>query len=452
MRSPHLNISLRVVMAGLVGLIAIMAGGSLWVLRSTQGRLAHLEASESVVQRGRSIVAHLASHPIVRTSMVDNQDWSQLSRQLDALHTLEDGLQYVSISKDGVTVFHEQTGELRAGEVTLDPVFAEMQKDVRMTKRMLSVGNDLIPVVVFAAQWKGSDGTVGQIEIALRKDTLAREEDAVVQTIAMMFRASMATVVVAFAICVLLIVWLMKRDAQREEQRRTQEHFAFAGVLANGIAHDFRNPMSSLRLDVQMLEKEVEKGEAGDSTRMVELSKRAKATVDRMDRVFNEFLFMSRPPSGDVDRVDVTRSVRNCMLVLEPRLEQANIDIRVNCHEGPICVLADEAPLSRAILNIMTNAVQFSEAGDSICVSVRQDNDYAEIEIEDSGPGIEDGEKEHIFEMFVSGRPDGTGLGLFLAKAAVENCGGSIVAANTAGGGARFTMRIPLAGGAEHIK
>ena len=77
-------------------------------------------------------------------------------------------------------------------------------------------------------------------------------------------------------------------------------------------------------------------------------------------------------------------------------------------------------------------------------VSTRREDGYAVVVIEDEGTGIPEPDKNRIFDMFVSGKPDGVGLGLYLAKAAVENCGGSIMAENRTEGGARFVIKLPL--------
>jgi signal transduction histidine kinase len=99
--------------------------------------------------------------------------------------------------------------------------------------------------------------------------------------------------------------------------------------------------------------------------------------------------------------------------------------------------------LKRALINVLTNAKQASPSGGTVTVSTRREDGYAVVVIEDEGPGIPEPEKNRIFDMFVSGKPGGVGLGLYLAKAAVESNRGKITAENRVEGGARFVIRLP---------
>jgi signal transduction histidine kinase len=252
-------------------------------------------------------------------------------------------------------------------------------------------------------------------------------------------------VVVSFGICAALVVRLMQREARRERRRRREEHLAFAGVLADGIVHDFRNPMSSVRLDAQMLAKEAERQPAPATERVRELAGRIRHTVDRMDKVFQEFLYMSRPPSDERERVDLEACLRDCLAVLAPRFEQAGLKVETELATPGLAVLAYPAALQRALLNVLTNAEQFSPPGGAVRIRAAAAGDTAVLEVMDAGPGIPAADRERIFEMFYSTRPGGTGLGLFLAKTAIERCGGAIEATNGPAGGACFHIRLPLA-------
>jgi two-component system sensor histidine kinase HydH len=298
--------------------------------------------------------------------------------------------------------------------------------------------------VVFARQVPGEDSRPRVVEIALRKDTVEREEKAPASAIASMFKVSLATVGVAFAFCVLLVAWMMRRETLREAQRRQEEHLAFAGVLANGIVHDFRNPMSSLRLDVQMLQREAAKGGESRLPRMAELAERVRNTIDRMDKVFQEFLYVSHPGSDQREAVDLAACVHDCLSILAPRFENAGVRAEVEPHE-PLTVQAHRNSLQRAIVNVLTNAEQFSKKGDAVTIRMRREGLHAILEVLDQGPGVPESQQKQIFDMFVSSRPGGTGLGLFLARTAVERCGGTIRVTNRPEGGACFRIDLPLA-------
>ena len=216
-------------------------------------------------------------------------------------------------------------------------------------------------------------------------------------------------------------------------------------ILRAAIIHDVRNPMSSLRLDVQMLEKEAEKGRAGQSNRLIELAERARRTMDRVDLVMREFLYVSKPEPAAQELVDVNACVRDCLDLLGPRFERLGVHVRMDLAADPLEVMGFGVALKRAVINVLTNAKQASLQGATVHVRTAKAGAYADIEVRDEGPGIPRSDLKRIFGMFVSGRPEGVGLGLSLAKAAVESCGGTISAGNAPAGGARFVIRLPLA-------
>ncbi|OGV58153.1 MAG: hypothetical protein A2283_21345 [Lentisphaerae bacterium RIFOXYA12_FULL_48_11] len=444
-KSANIRISLTLVTALLVCVVAALAGTSLWLLSTTHNQHAHATATRAVLEQGKLITARIADQPIVRSASPDDPGWKQFSRLVNGLHTLENGLQYVSVTKDGVTVFHEQMTAIDEElPSTSSNSPTNLAGQITLSRRILKVGKETVPVVVFNSVFNGDDGKVRTVEIALRKDTVGREEETAATAIASMFKVSLATTLISFTICVILVVWMMQREIKREKIRREQEHFVFAGVLANGIAHDFRNPMSSLQLDIQMIEKAIARGEKDAPERISQLAKRAVNTMNRMDKVFKEFMYLSKPVSDNPVRINLNECIRESVEMLTANYEQAGVRIDQKIEKENIEVLADQTSIRRAIVNILTNALQFSKKGDTVSISISTSGHNALIDIADQGPGIAKSEHRKIFEMFVSTRPGGTGLGLFLAKTAIERAGGNIKVLDIQGG-ACFRITIPVA-------
>jgi len=444
MRNRRINLPLTLITALLVILIAGLAGGTLVLLRRMHARSTHTAAAETVIRQGQAMVARLSSQPSVTATGGEETDWSEFSRLIRNLHSIADGLQYVSVTRNDVVVFHEQT-RLLDGSPQPEPE-SHPTGTVDMRREVLHVGDDVIPVVVFTTALQGPGDDQTSVSVALRKDTVNREEEAAETAMTSMFRLTLLTVVVSFAICVILVVWMMRREVKREALRREEEHLAFSGMLANGIVHDFRNPMSSMRLDVQMLHRETERGAEARPERMRDLSERVRNTLDRMDKVFQEFLYVSRPDRDDRATIDLVTCIRDSLEMLVPRFEQADVGSRVNAPTEPIHILAYEGSLRRALVNVLTNAEQFSPPGEIVEVSVSTTHDAAIVEVSDRGPGVPKHKRKQVFDMFVTERPEGTGLGLFLAKAAIERSGGTIEIAETADArGTCVRIRLPLA-------
>jgi len=443
--SPQWRMTLLTV--ALVLLIATAAGAALWMLHLVYHRSAQFSAARSVRETARLITTEIANHPAARSSGDDKTDWRDFSRLIRSFHKIEGGLQEVSVAHEGVIVFQEQVGAFENAGVP-SPVAAQPPADpadVRIGRELLVAGNRTLPLITFMSDVPCADGKTNRIKIGIKRDAVLRQQSTPAGVMTDMFRVSLAVVVAAFSVCAALVVWMMRRDAAVEKKRRLMEHLTFAGTLANGIAHDFRNPMSSLRLDVQMLRKEAARETGAISTpRIVELSARAIGTIDRMDKVFQEFLFLSKPSAAANERIGLDVCIRDCTDLLASRFEQAGVKLSLEPAGEGVAVVCSPSALKRALVNVLTNALQFSTAGGEVTVRAFANRGNAVIEVLDHGPGIPPADMKRVFEMFVSGRPGGTGLGLALARTAVENCGGSIEAENRAGGGACFRISLPL--------
>jgi len=425
----------------LVSLIAALAGGTLLLLRRMHDRAAQQAAAETVIQRGRTMVSHLISQAPADAAMPE-LDWAGFSAFVRNLHAVEKGLQYVSVARDGIVVFHEQTSMPGSPEIPPPEV---SPAEVVMRRELLQAGDRQVPVVVFAATAGSNDAL--HVEVALRKEIVSREVQTAGTAISSMFRLSLLTVCIAFGLCVVLVVLMMRREMRHEALRTEQEHLAFSGMLANGIVHDFRNPMSSLKLDAQMLHREVEKGAQSRPARVTELATRIRQTLDRMDDVFKAFLFASRPDSAERTSVDIAACIQQAVDTLASRLERDNIRTDFQVPAPPVTVNVFAASLRRALVNILNNAIAFSPAGGAvITIRVSTAGGSVTVEIADQGPGIPPADRQRVFDMFMTTRPEGTGLGLFLAKAAIERSGGTIsVADSPPGTGARIRMTLPAA-------
>ncbi len=306
MRAQHYKVSLTVLTALLVLLIAGLAGGSLWLLRRTHNQTVRDDAAQRVLQQGRLMTAHLALQLARMDSKSESRGWEELSRQVWSLHAIEDGLQYISVSEDGVTIFLEHTRHLETQSPRPEAVAVYAgARDVEMGRKIITLGGESVPVVVFSKTFTPKGGIPCTVEVAIRKDTVEREVSPPAAAITRMFRLSLMTVLVSFGCCALLVVWMMRREEAREAQRREEEHLAFAGVLANSIVHDFRNPMSSMGLDVQMLEKETAESGRKRTERIHELAGRIGATLKRMDKVFEAFFYLSKPESETLELTDL---------------------------------------------------------------------------------------------------------------------------------------------------
>lgn len=434
--------SLLVLAGALVACIALLAAANLWVLQKMHSRSLHDTAAQSVLELGGELARNLAGHPAVQSSGRDPAGWSDFARLVNVLEGIEPALEYVSVNEGEVTLFHEVTGSTNG----LPPA-SGARDDVRVGRKLLATGEGVVPVLTFSARVAGTGGSPVTLQLAMRKDAVQQREEQAARMLRFMFILSLVTLGVALGLAVVLGGWVMLHELERQRRRRDEEHLAFAGLLADGIIHDVRNPMSSLRLDVQMMEKEAGRGTDCRIDRIAELASRARSTMDRVDLVMREFLYVSKPGAREPERFDVNACIRDCIDLLGPRFERAGVRLEVELAGVSLHVVGQSVGLKRAVINVLTNAKQATPAGRSVAVKSFLEGNRVVVSVEDEGPGVKQEDLKRMFEMFVSGRPDGIGLGLYLAKAAVENCGGTIEAENRAEGGARFVIRMPVGRG-----
>jgi signal transduction histidine kinase len=280
-------------------------------------------------------------------------------------------------------------------------------------------------------------------EATLKREAVGQEELTAQRLVSSLFVFSVATLVLSFSACALVLLVAVARERRREQRSRQEEHLAFSGVLANGILHDFRNPMSAVRLDAQMLGREMTRTDGFRPERVAELSSRIARTMDRMDKVFQEFLFLAKPADEKPEHVDIEQVVKECIDTLAPRVEQAGITVRTERQESLPAAAAFPFALRRALLNVLMNAIHFAPKGSEVTVVLSRNGKTVVTDVLDRGPGIPATLRKTIFDMFVTGRPEGTGLGLFLARTAIRRCGGDIHAHEREGGGADLRITLP---------
>jgi signal transduction histidine kinase len=425
--------------------LTALAVGTLWAAGKVHTGFVHADATLSVIRQAQQVVRSVLRELPRDWSHAEGELWPQMTRLVEFHHGAEPGLQAVTIRTNQVTVFQVQTAGLRGEDSAPERERQDPATNVfRISRRVLDLGAAEVPVVVCAATFVSPDGTHGDVEAAVRLATVGREERAAAGAIRAMLGLSLATAAAALSLSGLLLVWVLRREAVLQTQRRAEEHLAFSGVMANGIAHDFRNPMSSLRLDVQMLQREAGRAEPA-AARIGALAERVRHTLDRMDTVFRQFLFLSRPSAGELERVDLVECVHESATMLTPRFEDAGVTLRTESDAAHVPVQAHAAALRRSLVNLLVNAVEFAGSGKTVHVRSYVRGDRGVVDVTDDGPGVPRAHRRRIFEMFFTTRPGGTGLGLFLARAAVERCGGSLTLEESERGGARFRISLPLA-------
>ncbi|MGA3174206.1 MAG: PAS domain S-box protein [Syntrophorhabdales bacterium] len=211
-----------------------------------------------------------------------------------------------------------------------------------------------------------------------------------------------------------------------EQQLRESESLAHIGQLTTSLAHEIRNPLSSIKMSIQMLLK-TRKLSGGDR-RTMEISARE---IARLERVLAEMLDFARPVRLKLKAASIDEIIESCVEIVEPRIKEKNLIVGMRLGLGVPKALLDREKLEQAVINVLLNAIEALPEGGKIDIFTRcrkKEEPAIRVEISDDGPGVGAEDLPYIFDPFYSGKKKGTGLGLSNVKKIVEAHGGTVSA------------------------
>jgi signal transduction histidine kinase len=233
---------------------------------------------------------------------------------------------------------------------------------------------------------------------------------------------------------------------------------AFLGAVAGGLVHEIRNPLSTMNVTLQLLQEDFPAGEGDDrERRTARRLQTLRGEVRRLEDILDDFLRYAGIRRLALGNADLNRVLEEVLAFISPECARAHVDLSFYPdHRLPLMVL-DERLVKQAILNLLLNAVQAMEEmplaeGDGrrrarhLIVRTRLDDAHARVDVIDTGPGIPPEIAERVWEVYFSGRREGSGLGLPTARRIAEEHGGTIHFHSEPGKGTDFVLRLPLEG------
>ena len=239
---------------------------------------------------------------------------------------------------------------------------------------------------------------------------------------------------------------LDRLDASRSALVRS-EKLGLAGLMAARIAHDIRNPLASMKINTQLLEKSVGNRDPGTGIRNTEadLVNAVLHDIAQIETVIRDLIELSRPGEVTLVSADLNVVIRTVIKPLDGRMRHRKVKARLDLAESLPLVKIDTERFGQALLNLIVNAIDAMPGGGDLTIATSAEADRVIADIDDDGVGIDPAMLDRVFDPFVSTKPEGVGLGLVNAKAVIEGHGGQIQLSARQPRGTRARIVLPAA-------
>jgi signal transduction histidine kinase len=284
----------------------------------------------------------------------------------------------------------------------------------------------------------------GDVRVGVSTEAIDREIEALRRSLRIKVALVAALGVGLLVVGLFYSLHLIRKNRELEHARQSSERVAYRVNLGSGLAHEIRNPLNSMSMNLQMLGEELQGVPGLEGGEHVEMLRSMQGEIKRIANLIDVFLQYARPATPHFEVRDLNDVLNATARFLHADFRQSGVDLVLDLEPLLPSVEVDEAQLRQALLNILGNARQVMHPGGQVRVSSRAGmGGEIVIEIADTGPGIPVDTIEKIFEPFFSKRAGGTGLGLAIARQMVENHRGRIEVESQVGKGTTFRIRLP---------
>ena len=244
---------------------------------------------------------------------------------------------------------------------------------------------------------------------------------------------------------------LVVNSQPQDAAKAVQEKQLLLSRLLARLAHEIRNPLSSLDIHTQLLEEDVANAPPEVRARSVARFRIIRTEIERLNNLVKQFLSLAGRNSVNPQPVAIRPIVEHVCALLRPEAAAHAIEIASDVPEGLPDVVADADQLAQALVNLLLNGIQAvgRDGRVEVAAAVKVDERELLITVSDTGPGIEPDNVPTLFEPFFTTKEDGSGLGLWVVRQIAVAHDGSVDAANGTTGGAVFTLTLPLRRGEQ---
>ncbi|WP_412064237.1 sensor histidine kinase [Rhizobium sp. SYY.PMSO] len=232
--------------------------------------------------------------------------------------------------------------------------------------------------------------------------------------------------------------------ALNDHMERVQNQMAAQRRFVSNAAHQLRTPLALISTQASVAARE------SDHNRRDEALTALRSSTRQVTRLASQLLTLSRAEPGSRrprnDTIDLAETARRLLETLAEEALRRHIDLGLEADDIPVHIEGDGTMLREMLVNLVDNALRYTQAGGRVTVGVGREGDTALLWVEDNGPGIPEAERAQVFERFyriMGTEPEGSGLGLAIVREVVDGAGGSVMLGEAAGGGLLVNVRLP---------
>ena len=339
---------------------------------------------------------------------------------------------------DGTVVYQEES----AHELPLD--------ETRVPRVETGEGGDSIEVPFTPdpelQEVEVAIGDLGTMIVGLNGQVL-KERIGILRTDLIRQTSIIGVLTLTLLVAAFAAIWtLFRRSRRLEEQAIEAERLAYIGTLASGLAHEIRNPLNSLSLNMQMLEEEAqEQGHGGSQARLLSIT---RSELHRLERLATDFLSYAKPRPLERETVAAVDLLDRVLHLMGSEFRDRGVQVTVEDLGAGAMVRVDRGQINQLLINLTQNAIAAAEQADpgpgKVQLIARRQGASIALEVADNGPGIAAEHRDRMFDIFYSTRKGGTGLGLAIVQRIAKAHEAEIEVESELGSGTTLRLRLAV--------
>src|SRR2546423_10279155 len=233
-------------------------------------------------------------------------------------------------------------------------------------------------------------------------------------------------------------------ETRRSEQQTIEsERLNALTLLAAGVAHEIGNPLNSLNIHLQLIEREARKLDGANRTELYESVEVARAEINRLDSIISQFLRAIRPTRPQLRPENVNSIVEEAVRFFAPEIKDRDIVVEQELRSDLPLLELDRDQMKQAFYNVIKNSFEAMKARGILRIRTDKDDSHVIVRFTDTGGGISAENLSHVFEPYFTTKTSGTGLGLLIVRRIVREHGGELSIESSEGQGLTLTIRLP---------